>query len=227
MAKQTNLDNAKWFKNNFKSKIENIIQGTPFSVDMLTAMAMQETSYIWGPLRDKMSVEEILKVCVGDTLDSPNRGAFPKNKAELLTHPKGAQMFTIAREALEAVGKHNETFGKLAKQKPNKFCHGFGILQCDLQHFKKAMPQFFLEKRWHDFDQCLTIAVDELKAALIRAYDKNKKTLTDKERVFVAIAYNKGSVNTNGTFKQGFQSGDGKFYGENIAEFMEIAKQAP
>lgn len=221
----SNLENAKWFKAQFKTKIENIIQGTPFSVNMLTAIAMQETGYLWGPLRKILPVEEVLKLCVGDTIDAPGRDAFPQKKADLLAHPKGAQMFTIAREALEAIAQHNADYRAVAV-KPNKFCHGFGIFQYDLQFFKPN-PQFFLEKRWHDFDACLSVFVrDELKAALKRAYGNNKTSLTDKERVYVAIAYNKGSVNVNGSFKQGHKD-NGKFYGENIAEFLEIAKQAP
>jgi hypothetical protein len=48
--------------------------------------------------------------------------------------------------------------------------------------------------------------------------------LTNDEMVYVAIAYNHGSVNTHGSFKQGFFEHDsGKFYGEMIANYLATA----
>ena len=136
----SDLENIKWFKNQFKTKMEDILRGMPFSLDMLTAIAMQETGYIWGPLREQMMVGEILKLCVGDTLDVPkrNKDAFPQNKADLLSVPNGDRMFRIAREALEAVAKYNAGYRRVAKAYPNKFCHGFGIFQYDLQEIVKV-----------------------------------------------------------------------------------------
>lgn len=221
----SNSENIRWFKQQFKTKMETILRNTPFSVDMLTAIALQETGYIWGALRETQPLEEILKVCVGDTLDTPNRSAFPKNKAELLSAPRGDDMFAIAREALEHVGQYNATYRRVAARNPNKFCRGFGIFQYDLQFFR-GNQDFFLEKRWYDFDECLTVFVrDELKEALRRAYGSAKTTLTDQEMVYVAIAYNRGSVNVAGSFKQGHKSDDGRFYGENIWDYLRLSQQ--
>jgi hypothetical protein len=36
----------RWFKNTFDRHLEAAVVGTPFSVDMLTAIAQQETGYI-------------------------------------------------------------------------------------------------------------------------------------------------------------------------------------
>lgn len=221
----SNSEKIGWFKQQFKTRIENILKNTPFSVDMLTAIALQETGYIWGAIYETQPLEEILKVCVGDTLDSPNRSVFPKNKAELLRVPRGDEMFRIAREALEDVARFNSSYRRVANSSPNKFCHGFGIFQYDLQFFR-TNPDFFLEKRWYDFDECLNVFVrDELKAALRRAYGAGKNTLTDREMVYVAIAYNKGSVNVNGSFKQGHRSDDGRYYGENIWDYIRLSQQ--
>lgn len=74
---------VKWFKNQFKTQIETGTQSTPFSLDLLTAIAMQETYYVWGDLYKTLQVNEVLKLCVGDTLDAPKRNAFPKNKVAL------------------------------------------------------------------------------------------------------------------------------------------------
>src|SRR3990167_665450 len=100
MSKMT--DAIKWFKNQFGTAIKAGTQATPFSPDMLTAIAMHETYYIWGKLYQTLPVADVLKLCVGDTLDSPNRSAFPKTKAELLSVPNGDRMFGIARDALES-----------------------------------------------------------------------------------------------------------------------------
>ncbi|OLE54294.1 MAG: peptide-binding protein [Cyanobacteria bacterium 13_1_40CM_2_61_4] len=215
-----------WFKGQFRTAIQASIQDTPFSVDLLTAIAMQETYYIWGDFYQRLPVAEVLKLCVGDTLDTPNRIAFPKNKSELLQEPKGDQMFALAREALESLGPYSSRYHEVATFNPNKFCHGFGIFQYDIQFFK-TNPDYFLEKRWCDFDACLAVCVQELKAALRRTYSSGKITLTDEEMVYVAIAYNRGSVNFPRGFKQGYRDESGKYYGEHIWEYLQLAKSVP
>jgi Bacterial SH3 domain len=212
-----------WFKAQFRSAIKDEILGTPFSLDMLTAIALQETYYVWGNIYQDLSVEEVLKVCVGDTLDAPNRSAFPKNKAALLSVENGDEMFEIARDALASVANHIPAYRSVFQGSPNKFCHGFGIFQYDIQFFRTD-TNFFLQKRWYMFDNCLKHCVKELKAALRRAYGADKSTLSDEEKVYVAIAYNKGSVNTSGGFKQGYRDDSGKFYGEYIWEYLQLSK---
>jgi hypothetical protein len=92
---------ARWFKTQFQKQIKKSLAGTPFSVDLLTAIAMQETGYLWRVMVEKkLSVADILLRCVGDTIDAPSRGAFPKNKDALLASTDGREMFDIAREAL-------------------------------------------------------------------------------------------------------------------------------
>lgn len=224
MSKLT--DAMQWFKDTFRAKIDPALVGTPFNLSLITAMAVQETGYIWRGLYKTMTPEAILKVCVGDTLDTPNRSAFPKNKAELLAHPKGDQMFKIARQALLDVAPHNKDFKKIAETKPNKFCHGFGILQYDIQFFKTD-PDFFLQKKWENFDNVILHGVGELSAAQKRIKLHKKPALTDDELIHVAIAYNRGTYNPAKGLKQGFKDSDGKFYGEMINEFYLTAKTVP
>jgi hypothetical protein len=214
-----------WFKNKFKTELQRSIRGTPFTIDLLAAISMQETGYIWRRLYTKMSVEEVLKLCVGDTIDSPDRGAFPKNKAELLAAPNGDVMFSIAREALELMASHISDC-KGAVKKLDKFCHGFGIFQYDLQFFLEN-PDYFLEKRWYDLNNCLEQCVQELESALRKTYGASKSTLSDEEMVYVAIAYNRGSVNFSRKFKQGYKDDSGKYYGEYIWEYLQLAKSVP
>src|SRR5881397_1876093 len=96
-----NQEAFRWFKETFHDEIELAIADTPFSLDMLAAIAAQETGHIWGVLRDKLSLAELLEICVGDTLDEDKgRTAFPKTKAHLVAAARGDEMFEIAHEAL-------------------------------------------------------------------------------------------------------------------------------
>jgi hypothetical protein len=64
-------EGIQWCENTFNRYLEAAVVGTPFSVDMLAAIAQQETGYIWGPLVDrKLSTGKVLALCVGDTLDA-------------------------------------------------------------------------------------------------------------------------------------------------------------
>ena len=92
-----------------------------------------------------------------------------------------------------------------------------------MQFFKEE-PDYFLEKRYADFDQSLEKAIGELQAARKRIGLEKRPTLTDLEMVHVAIAYNTGHFNPAKGLKQGFKSDDGKFYGEQVFAFMQTAK---
>ena len=111
---------------------------------MVAAIAAQETGDIWANLRDTIELDELLEICVGDTLDADKgRSAFPKTKDDLVAAPRGEDMFRIAHKALVKMAEHRPGFAGVAKR-PNKFCHGYGIFQYDLQFFKKD-PDYFLE----------------------------------------------------------------------------------
>ena len=224
-----NASDMRWFKTNFQNKVNAAIQGTPFTLDLMTALACQETGEIWPILRKTdLSIDRILELCVGDTIDAPSRSAFPKNKAELVAFPRGQEMFDLARQALVDMAHFINSY-KDAASKPNKFCHGYGIFQFDLQFFKTE-PDYFLQKRYARFDDSLQKAIGELQAARKRIDLQNKPALTDLELAHVAIAYNTGHFNPAKGLKQGFAPRDkhgnviGPFYGEQILAFMQTAK---
>jgi hypothetical protein len=74
---------------------------------------------------------------------------------------------------------------------------------------------------------CAAKCVEELKDALKRHGLANKATLSDADKVYLAIAYNKGRANPALGFKQGYKPKDGRYYGENIFEFLRIAQGIP
>ena len=223
-------EDMRWFKQNFHTKIQPALQGTPFTLDLLTALACQETGEVWPILRKQQSLDlaKILELCVGDTLDSDRgRSAFPKTKAELVAHPKGEEMFTVARQALVDMSQFVQSY-RGAASRPRKFCRGFGIFQFDLQFFKKE-PDYFLQKRYADFDACLEKALGELTHAKNGIGFKDRTTLDDRELALVAIAYNIGVGNFRHSrgLKQGFRPPGGKFYGEQMFDFIRLSKTVP
>jgi hypothetical protein len=212
-----------WFKQTFGQELTAAVAGTPFTVDLLVAIAGQETGEIWAPLRNRLSVAQILEICVGDTLDADKgRVAFPKTHTHLLAAPRGDEMFRIAHDALVAMSRHVPGYAKVAKR-PHKFCHGYGIFQYDLQFFPTD-PLYFLERRWREFRFTLGKCLDELRAAARRAGLGNRRELTDLERVAVAIAYNAGVFRPKRGLKQGHRSPDGRFYGENILDYLRMSQ---
>ena len=215
-------DDIGWFKENFGPKIEPALKGTPFTLDLLTAIALQETGMIWRVLRKKnLPLDRILELCVGDSLD--RKKTFPRDRAHLESLPKGAQMFAIANAALKDMSKFIPGFEGVAK-KPNKFCHGFGIFQYDIQFFKNE-PDYFLERRYANFDNCLQRALRELQTARVGLGFGNLNQLNDTQMALISIAYNTGvgGFKASKGLKQGHEEG-GRFYGENVFDFLRISK---
>lgn len=212
-----------WFKTRFQTRIEPALAGTPLTVDLITAIACQETGGIWSKLRKKPLTEDrILALCVGDTLDADKgRKAFPKTKTALVAEPNGAEMFAIAHRALVDMAKHIDGF-KAVAAKPNKFCHGFGLFQRDLQFFLDD-PQYFLQQRYAQFDQTLGKCVTELKRALRKLGLQNRISLTDLEMAAAGIVYNTGRFKPDLGLKQGHFDGS-RFYGELIFDFIRLSQ---
>ncbi|MDX0559442.1 DUF2272 domain-containing protein [Sinorhizobium medicae] len=215
-----------WFKRNFASDIVPALTGTPLSFDLICAIAFQESGELWSKMRRHLPREDVLRLSVGDTLDEPNRSAFPKSKDALVRVEGGQEMFELAhhllREMAEATGI--EAYQRVA-QRPHKFVHGYGIFQYDLQFFKTD-PEFFLEQRWRNIEVCVEKMLGELKHALDQLGFSENGSLTDLESAFTAIVYNTGFGNFRKS--RGLQQGhfDGThFYGENIDQFIKIARE--
>jgi hypothetical protein len=226
-----NAGDIRWFKEHFHAEIEAKVAGTVFDLDMLTAIACQETGEIWPVLRQEsgLSVAQIVALCVGDTLD---RGrTFPRNKRDLISAPDGQKMFDIARKALVDMAVHIRSYQGAAAH-PDKFVKGFGIWQFDLQFFKagdkESDPEFFLDKKYEQVAGTLDKAIIELREALKKTPFANKPSLSDVEMASVAIAYNTGSFKPSRGLNQGFQApGDPRTYGEHVFDFIRLSKTVP
>ncbi|QWW71372.1 SH3 domain-containing protein [Rhizobium sp. WYJ-E13] len=219
-------DDIRWFKQQFAGQIKDVVAGTPFDVEMPTSIARQETGYIWSALRKKgVPLERIVALCVGDTIDykSPDKGrqVFPLNKADLLSKPRGSAMFAIARAALEDMVAYVPGYeGAVAN--PDKFCHGYGVFQRDLQFFLDD-PDYFLDRSYENFADTLVHCLAELQRGLSKVGLKGASSITDYQFACVAIAYNRGKFNPNKGLKQGYFDGY-KYYGEYVAEYLASAR---
>ena len=212
-----------WLKRNFQPQIEAAVAGTAFDVDMIVAIACQETGNVWSVLRQTpLTLDRILALCVGDTIDADKgRGAFPRTKADLIAQPNGQPMFDIARQALVDIAAHIPAY-RGAASNLDKFCHGFGMFQYDLQFFLTD-PDYFLQKRYETFGETLRKALDLLRAAARRTGHENKPALADPEMAAVAIAYNTGRYDPGKGLKQGYFNGQ-RFYGEQIRDFLRLSR---
>lgn len=217
-----NTSDIAWFKKQFGDQISAAVQGTAFDLDMLTAVACQETGYIWQRLRKlDLSVEKIVALCVGDTID--RQSVFPRSRAELEAASDGQKMFAIARAALEDMAQYVPGYTGSAKN-PDKFCHGFGVFQYDIQFFKDVDPDYFLQKKYEDFKETLQKCVEELESAQQRAKLAGKDSLTDLQKAAVAIAYNQGYYDPQRGLKQGHKDDTGRFYGENFYSYLKLSR---
>lgn len=209
-----------WMNNTFGTDIDTALAGTPITKKLVIAIGIQETFYIWAKMYKTATPHDVLAVCVGDTIDYPTRSsAWPKNRAELEAHPKGKAMFKVARAALERIAKINSGYVKPAKN-PDKFCHGFGMFQYDIQFFPNDTA-YFLDGTWATWEGTLERGVSELKSKLSELYGAGKTSLTHDEQVYLGIAYNRGAKRTKKDmptkkFKQGYKDSSGIFYGEYI-----------
>ncbi|MBJ7484431.1 MAG: hypothetical protein JHC99_07015 [Brevundimonas sp.] len=200
--------------------MDEAIGDAPFDRDMLAAIACQETGYIWSVLRRKgLGTDEILRLCVGDTLDADRgRKAFPKTYEDLIEAPNGAAMFKVARQALVDMAAHIPGYATVAKRR-HKFCHGYGVFQYDLQFFKDH-PDYFLNRDYSDFRKSAERCVTELRRGLVTLGYQERRILTDLEMARVAIAYNTGGFKPALGLKQGHKGDDGVFYGEAFYAFL-------
>jgi hypothetical protein len=217
----------RWLSQTFGPALASALRQTPIPPALLMAIAWQETGLLWGPCIGKRPPEEILALCVGDTLDAPQRSAFPRSRAELEAWPQGAEMFKQARAALLKLGQTHPAYARVARN-PDKFCHGFGLFQRDIQAFK-THPAYFLEQSWATFEGTANMAVSVLQSKLRVLYGPGKTKLSTSECIYLAIAYNQGHANTalgpRQRFKQGFKDSSGVYYGEHIAAVLPLAEK--
>lgn len=146
-----------WMREHFADPFTKAVADTPFDVDLLYAIACQETAVYWLSWINDHTADEILARCVFDASGDVdhNRSAFPKNTADFIGRfgHKAADLLIAEANATRAL----RGFG------PKQWVYaGYGIFQYDLQYYIPD-PDFFKLKQWYSIDNCLDRALKELK----------------------------------------------------------------
>jgi hypothetical protein len=173
---------AEWMKASFEEAIRQAVEDTSFSVDLVCGIACQETAYFWLSFINKLSVGDVLAKCVLDASgDFPgtHRSAFPKDTAAFRN--RFGNEFTEMLIAEANKTRQLRGFG------PKDWVYkGYGIYQYDLQYVLDD-EEFFREKQWYKFDECLKRLMKELKQKYeihndiwkaIRAYNGSGESAT-------------------------------------------------
>jgi hypothetical protein len=140
----------------FGIKCEAAVSATPFTKELLYAIACQETAIYFTRWINDHTPEEVLGRCVFDASGDANgtRGAFPKNTAAFIA--KYGQQ--LADELIEEANKTRALRG----WGPKRWVYaGYGIFQYDLQHILTD-EVFFRQKMWYHIDACLNRVIKEL-----------------------------------------------------------------
>ena len=153
-----------WLITNFGDKIKSAVNGTPFTVNHVCAIACQETAQRWLLWIDEYNVDTVLARCVFDAsgdMKGTTRNAFPKNKAEF--QAKYGEEFTkmLIDEANKMRAMPQPGY-KHGYHPADYLYKGYSIFQYDLQNVVTDRA-FFEHKLWYQFDNCLSRLMIELR----------------------------------------------------------------
>ncbi len=156
LSKARCLQTAEWLDGNYGEKCEAAVAGTPFTKELLYAIACKETAIYFLDWTKDHTPEEVLGRCVFDATGDVKgtRKAFPKNTAAFIS--RYGQ--TIANDLIAEANKTRAWRGFGPKQ---WVYAGYGIFQYDLQAITTD-DTFFVEKQWYDIDHCIQRAMKEL-----------------------------------------------------------------
>lgn len=171
----------RWMKDNYENKITAAVAGTPFTVDHICGIFCQETLYRVILWIGKYNPDTILSRCVFDASgDFPGttRSAFPKNAAEFESKYGADALNMLIDEGNKQRAMPQPGYPKGFT--PALYLYkGYGIFQNDLQNIVTD-EDFFLKKKWYNFDDCLAWVMKELNtkykikndiAASLKAYN--------------------------------------------------------
>ncbi len=154
---------TRWLISNFGLELTNAVAKTPFTIPLLCAIACKEAGQYWLPLTPHLSATQILGVCVydasGDVENAP-RSAFPVNTEEFRLRFGDNFTDTLIAEANKARAARGLAPASIVYK-------GYGLFQYDLQNVLTD-EDFFRDKGWYEFGQCVRRAVQELQ----NKYDK-------------------------------------------------------
>lgn len=152
---------TQWIKTNYGAQINQVLAGSPFTLDIACAIACQESGIFLLGFTHKVSPDEALARCVFDAsgdATGTSRGAFPQNTAVFRT-AYGDDFTNML------IGEANKTRALRGLGPAQWVYKGYGVFQYDIQAVKTD-EAFFRNQLWGKFDECLS----RLLAVLMRKY---------------------------------------------------------
>ncbi|MGY3054166.1 hypothetical protein ACVWYG_002369 [Pedobacter sp. UYEF25] len=149
---------ADWLELHYGDQCAAATEGTPFTKELLYAIACQETAIYFYDWTKEHTPEEVLGLCVFDASGDANgtRSAFPKNTAAFTAKYGQAKADMLIAEANKSRA--------LRGYGPKQWVYaGYGLFQYDLQYIQTD-EIFFMEKQWYQIDHCLDKVIKELKS---------------------------------------------------------------
>lgn len=156
LSKNKCLATAQWLELHYGAACAKAVEGTPFTKELLYAIACQETAIYFYDWTKDHSPDEVLGRCVFDASGDANgtRNAFPKNTAAFIERYGGELADMLIAEANKSRAMRG--YG------PKQWVYaGYGLFQYDLQHILTD-ETFFREKQWYQMDHCLDKVMSEL-----------------------------------------------------------------
>ncbi|MEO6819937.1 MAG: hypothetical protein ABI266_05455 [Ginsengibacter sp.] len=149
---------ADWLELHYSDQCAAASDGTPFTKELLYAIACQETAIYFYDWTKDHTPGEVLGRCVFDASGDVygTRTAFPKNTSAFIAkygHDVANMLIAEANKTRSMRG-----FG------PKEWVYaGYGIFQYDIQSILTD-EAFFLQKQWYEMHYCLDKIMKELKS---------------------------------------------------------------
>lgn len=158
---------------------------------------------------DQLIMDLPISKAAAQTADYPgtSRNAFPRNTAEF--RAKCGDDF-----ATMLIAEGNKMRKLMGWGNVDWLYKGCGIFQFDLQFVDKpAYEDYFRNRRWHDFDQCLSRVMEELAGTWLQV-EKKFPAESKTEKIRLAIkAYNGSGARAEA-------------YSQNVMYYTSVAAEA-
>ena len=152
---------TRWLEDNFGDQMEAALASTPFSVELACAIACKETGIYLLPFARDLSPADAIARCVFDASGDAagtSRNAFPRN-TDAFREAYGDDLTEML------IDEANQSRLLRGLDQKDWVYKGYGPFQYDLQHIGVDI-EFFRDRLWYDFDECLRRFISEMQKKL-------------------------------------------------------------
>lgn len=166
LTKSQCLQTANWLNTHFGKRCEAAVENTPFTKELLYAIACKESAYKWMHWIDNYDANTILGRCVFDASGEPEfpdkpRNVSPRNRDEFKAH-FGVDLLNMLVEEGNKQRIMPQPDAPHGYHPAPYLYKGYGIFQYDLQFILTGDANFFTQKLWYNIDDCIDRVMKEL-----------------------------------------------------------------